>query len=131
MIRSGTLPCTVTRAASMLPATAATAAAPQHQISVSVESSSYSNAQRMAKSYLRYQAFSRSGLIHQLRFEGFSKSVATRAVDSLHIGWKTQAYKMAKQYLKYQAFSRKGLYHQLRFEGFTPAQAKYGVNKAY
>ena len=32
------------------------------------------NAVRMAKSYLSSMAFSRSGLAHQLKFEGFSKS---------------------------------------------------------
>lgn len=85
------------------------------------------NAQRMARSYIAYAAFSRTGLIEQLVFEGFSNSVSTKAVDSLRINWNKQAGKMAKSYLEYSAFSRQGLLDQLIFEGFTQNQALSGL----
>ena len=89
------------------------------------------NAIGTAQDYLDYTAFSRSGLIGQLRYEGYSKKVATFAVDSLDVNWKHQAYLMAQDYLDYSSFSLSGLISQLRYEGFTKAQAKYGATKAY
>ncbi|MFE9577344.1 Ltp family lipoprotein [Nocardia sp. NPDC006044] len=93
--------------------------------------SSQRNAIRSAQQYLAYSAFSRSGLIHQLEYEGFSTADATFAVDSLNVDWNEQAAKSAKQYLEYISFSRSGLIDQLVYEGFTRAQAEYGVNAAY
>ncbi|WP_405160654.1 Ltp family lipoprotein [Nocardia sp. NBC_01499] len=93
--------------------------------------SSQGNAIRSAQQYLDYSAFSRSGLIHQLEYEGFSTADATFAVDSLNVDWNEQAAKSAKQYLEYTSFSRSGLIDQLVYEGFTRAQAEYGVNAAY
>lgn len=84
-----------------------------------------------AKSYLEFMAFSRSGLIDQLEYEGYSTKDATIAVDSLSISWKKQAVKMAKSYLEFMDFSLSGLIDQLEFEGFTPSQAEYGAEKAY
>ena len=81
----------------------------------------------MAKNYLRYQAFSRTGLIQKLKYEGFSTSDATYGASRSGANWYAQAAKKAKQYLKYQAFSRTGLIQQLEYEGFTPSQALYGV----
>jgi hypothetical protein len=94
------------------------------------ESVASQNARRMAASYLKYSAFSRSGLIDQLKYEGFSNRLATYGVDKQHANWSKQAARMARQYLKYSAFSRSGLIEQLEYEGFTPTQAKYGVKKA-
>ena len=88
------------------------------------------NAKRSAAQYLQFQAFSRSGLIDQLKFEGYTKAQATYGVTALHANWSAQAAKAAKQYLKMQGFSRKGLIDQLRFEGYTLGQATYGVKKA-
>jgi Host cell surface-exposed lipoprotein len=85
---------------------------------------------RMAKDYLRYQAFSLKGLIHQLKFEGFSKSDATYGASHSGANWMKQAVRMAKSYLRYQPFSRSGLIHQLEFEGFTHAQAVHGARGA-
>ncbi len=84
-------------------------------------------ARRMAKTYLRVSAFSRTGLIEQLVFEGFSKRQATRAVDSITVSWRKQAAATAKAYLDLTAFSRSGLIEQLMFDGYTKSQAKYGV----
>ncbi|WP_280403079.1 Ltp family lipoprotein [Nocardia brasiliensis] len=93
--------------------------------------SSQRNAIRSAQQYLDYSAFSRSGLIHQLEYEGFSTADATFAVDSLKVDWNEQAAKSAKQYLEYTSFSRSGLIDQLVYEGFTRVQAEYGVNAVY
>lgn len=110
-------------------ATASTAWAGVQSDSSQRSSASVTNTQavRMAKSYLSYSAFSRAGLIKQLKYEGFTTGQATRAVDSIRVSWKKQAAKMAKSYLRYSAFSRAGLIEQLKYEGFTTGQAKYGV----
>lgn len=89
------------------------------------------NAIRSARQYLNVSAFSRSGLIHQLEYEGFATADATFAVDSLNVDWNEQAAKSAKQYLELTSFSRTGLIDQLMYEGFTRAQAEHGVNVAY
>lgn len=87
------------------------------------------NAIGSAKTYLTYSSFSRSGLIGQLEFEGFSTEDATFAVDFLDVDWNEQAAKSAETYLTYSSFSRQGLIDQLEFEGFTHDQAVYGVEK--
>ena len=90
---------------------------------------SQKNAVEKAKSYLRYMAFSRTGLIGQLEYEGFSTEDSTYAVDHITVDWFDQAVKKANQYLKYMSFSHKGLVDQLIFEGFTPEEAEYGVSQ--
>ena len=76
-------------------------------------------------------AFSRSGLIEQLEYEGFSTEDATYAVDNLNADWNKQAALSAEQYLEMTSFSRSGLIEQLEYEGFTSAQAEYGDNAVY
>lgn len=88
------------------------------------------NAIGTAEDYLDYAAFSRSGLIGQLKYEGYSTAVATFAVDHITVNWYQQAYLKAKEYLDYSHFSRSGLIGQLKYEGFTTKQATYGVTKA-
>ena len=80
-----------------------------------------------AESYLDYSSFSRTGLIDQLEFEGFSADDAEFAVDALDVNWNEQAAGKAADYLEYGSFSRSGLIDQLEFEGFTTDQAEYGV----
>jgi len=80
-----------------------------------------------AQDYLGYTAFSRKGLIEQLKYEGFSKGDATFAVDYIDVDWKAQAATKAQDYIDYSSFSRKGLIEQLEYEGFTKSQAKYGA----
>lgn len=87
------------------------------------------NAVRQAESYLEFTAFSRSGLIKQLEFEGYSAEDATFAVDKVAPDWNEQAAKKAQDYLDLSAFSRSGLIDQLEFEGFTTEQATYGVDQ--
>jgi host cell surface-exposed lipoprotein len=91
------------------------------------ESMAQANARRSAESYLDTAAFSRSGLIDQLKFEDFSTADATYAVGALTVDWKKQAAKAAESYLDTSSFSRAGLIDQLKFEGFTQAQAASGV----
>ena len=92
------------------------------------ENVNQSNARKKAASYLAISAFSRSGLIEQLEFEGFTNSDATYGVDAQNADWNKQAAKKAASYLAISAFSRSGLIEQLEFEGFTQAQAKYGAD---
>jgi hypothetical protein len=88
------------------------------------------NAIGTAEDYLAYTAFSRSGLIGQLKYEGYPTAVATFAVDHITVNWNEQAYLSATAYLEYSNFSRSGLISQLKYEGFTTKQATYGVTKA-
>lgn len=85
------------------------------------------NAYKKALSYLDYTAFSYSGLIDQLEYEGFSAEEATYGADNCGADWNEQAAKKAQSYLEYTSFSRDGLIEQLEYEGFTKEQAEYGV----
>ena len=87
------------------------------------------NADLKAKSYLRYSSFSRSGLISQLEFEGFSTADAIYGTDKQNANWSEQSALKAKSYLRTSAFSRSGLISQLEFEGFSTADAIYGTDK--
>lgn len=91
------------------------------------ESVSQRNARLSAATYLSHAAFSRTGLIDQLEYEGFSAGDATYGVDAQDADWNEQAAKTAASYLRHSAFSRAGLIGQLIYEGYTPAQAEYGV----
>lgn len=88
------------------------------------------NAIRSAESYIDLMPFSRTGLIEQLEFEGYSLEDATFAVDHVSPDWNEQAAKAAASYLELMAFSRQELIDQLVFEGFTPEQAEFGVTAA-
>lgn len=88
------------------------------------------NALNKANDYLDYTAFSRSGLIKQLEFEGFSNADATWAADNCGADWNEQAYKKAKEYLDFTSFSHSSLVDQLEYEGFSSEQAEYGASKA-
>lgn len=85
------------------------------------------NALAKADDYLSIMAFSYSGLIEQLEFEGFTTEEATYAADNCGADWNEQAAKKAQDYLDTMSFSRDGLIEQLEYEGFTSEQAKYGV----
>ena len=83
-----------------------------------------------AHSYLSVSAFSRSGLVKQLKFEGFTTEQAKYGAAHVGANWSAQAAKAAKDYLRISGFSRSGLIHQLEFEGYTVGQATYGVKEA-
>ncbi len=126
---SSSLPSTIAAAvesAEPEPAAAAPTTAPQPE--AMPESVSQSNAMERTLSYLDYSAFSRTGLIKQLEYEGFSQSDATYGTDALGADWNEQAALSAQSYLDYSSFSRSGLIDQLVYEGFTKSEATYGVN---
>ncbi len=81
------------------------------------------NALNRAQDYLEFMAFSRSGLIDQLEYEGFTSSEAEYAVDHCGANWNEQAKLKAQEYLRFMSFSRSGLIDQLVYEGFTNSQA--------
>ena len=93
------------------------------------------NAISSAKQYLQNQAFSRQGLIDQLDSsygDKYPLSVATAAVNSLHVNWSAEAVLAAKQYLQTQSFSCQGLIQQLSSsfgDKFTLAQAQYAAHR--
>ena len=86
------------------------------------------NARWEAAEYLKMSVFSRSGLIEQLEYEGFTTTQAEYGVDAQGANWNAQAALEAAEYLKMSAFSRSGLIEQLEYEGFTTTQAEYGAN---
>ncbi|MEU4625835.1 Ltp family lipoprotein [Actinoplanes sp. NPDC023801] len=118
-------PTTAPAAAPTTEAAAEPTAEPTKKLTVAQE-----NAVEKAASYLEYSGFSRTGLIKQLKFEGFSTKDATFGVDAQKANWNEQAVRKAEDYLEYSSFSRSGLITQLKFEGFTTKQAEYGVKKA-
>ena len=87
------------------------------------------NAIEKALSYLNFAAFSKKGLVEQLKFEGFSTEDSSFAVNNIDVDWFEQAALKAENYLNFSAFSRKGLIDQLIFEGFTEEEAVYGVDQ--
>lgn len=86
------------------------------------------NALSKAYDYLSIMAFSHSGLIKQLEYEGFTKDEATYGADNCGADWNEQAAKKAQDYMDIMSFSRQGLIDQLKYEGFTQSQAEYGVS---
>ena len=87
------------------------------------------NAASKALDYLGYSAFSYSGLVKQLEFEGYTHKEAVYGVDKCGVDWKEQAASKALDYLGYSAFSSSGLVKQLEFEGYTSEEAIYGVDR--
>lgn len=87
-----------------------------------------SNALSKAHDYLSIMPFSKSGLIDQLEYEGFTNNEATYAAENCGVDWKQQAALKAQDYLDTMSFSREELLDQLEFEGFTSEQAEYGVS---
>lgn len=87
------------------------------------------NALRTAREYLSISAFSYTGLIHQLEYEGYLTEEAIYAADNCNANWNEQAAKSAKEYLDISSFSRQGLIDQLIYEGYTQEQAEYGVTQ--
>lgn len=87
------------------------------------------NAVKKAEDYLKLMAFSKSGLLEQLEFDGFENGDAVYAVDKVTVDWKEQAVKKGKDYLEIMSFSSAGLIEQLEFDGFSKEEATYGVDK--
>lgn len=121
---------TVSSPNSITSSTSGSTVTPQKNTSVSRPSSEPSDsvstgkkdALESAKQYLNAMAFSYSGLIDQLEFEGYSTDEATYAADNCGANWKEQAVLAAMQYLDTMDFSKDGLIDQLEYEGFTFVQ---------
>ena len=106
---------------------APTTEAPTTEAPAPSETIGQENARESAESYLSFSSFSRSGLIDQLVFEGFSQAEAEYGADAVQADWFEQAALSAESYLDFSSFSRSGLIDQLVFEGFSQAEAEYGV----
>lgn len=98
---------------------------------VDLETTAQANARASAEDYLSTMPFSKKGLIHQLKFEGYSAADARYGVAAVHADWYEQAVKSAEDYLDTMPFSESDLVDQLEFEGFTSAQAEHGARVAY
>lgn len=96
----------------------------------SVPTFGMTNALNSANAYLDVMAFSYSGLIEQLEYEGYTNDEATYAADNCGADWYRQAARSAKEYLETMSFSRQSLIEQLQYEGFTYEQAVYGVEQS-
>lgn len=88
------------------------------------------NALGSAQNYLNIMAFSQSGLVDQLEYDGYTTEEATFAADHCGADWNEQAAKAAANYLDIMSFSRQGLIDQLVYDGFTQEQAEYGATAA-
>jgi hypothetical protein len=82
-----------------------------------------------AEGYISMGGFSKTGLIKQLEFEGFSNEEATFATENIDVDWKEQAKIKAQGYVDMGGFNRQSLLEQLKFEGFTSDEATHGVNE--
>lgn len=98
--------------------------APQKTTGVSL---GQKNALAQAKNYLQVSAFSKTGLIEQLEYEGFTYEEATYGAENSGADWYEQAAKSAKNYLDVSSFSKNELIQQLEYEGFTQDEALFGV----
>lgn len=85
------------------------------------------NALKKAQSYLKHSAFSRQGLIEQLKYEGFTDAQSIYGTDNAGANWYEECSEKAQSYLKHSSFSRDGLINQLKYEGFTDAEIAYGI----
>lgn len=103
--------------------------APAGNPSGSVATMGERNALASARDYLEVMAFSYTGLIEQLEYEGYSHAEAVYGADHCGADWYEQAVRSAAEYLDVMSFSRSGLIEQLEFEGFTHDQAVYGVGQ--
>jgi hypothetical protein len=86
------------------------------------------NARRSASSYLASSGFSRTGLIKQLKYEGYTDADAAYGVDAQKADWNYQAERSAASYLRSSGYSRLGLIKQLKYEGFSDLEAVHGVD---
>ena len=87
------------------------------------------NAIKQAENYIAMMPFSKTGLINQLEFEGYSNEDATFAAENITVDWRAQAVKHAETYVETMAFSRQGLIDQLVFEGHSQEDADYAATE--
>ncbi|MEH7383840.1 Ltp family lipoprotein [Bacillus sp. JJ1521] len=90
---------------------------------------SQKNAIRHAENYISTMPFSKTGLIEQLEYEGYSKEDATFAVDNIKVDWREQAVRHAKNYNDTMPMSRQGLIEQLMYEGHSQEDSTYAADQ--
>lgn len=124
---------------------ATTAAAVCLALSGATAANAYSYVEKQAigtaTDYLHMSGFSKTGLIEQVKYEGFSTTNATLGATvaarrtarhqgiTVRLVWKHEAYQAAKGYAEISHFSRSGMIQQLEYEGFTHKQAAYAANR--
>ncbi|MGC5222939.1 Ltp family lipoprotein [Micromonospora sp. DT81.3] len=85
------------------------------------------NAVERARGYLDMMGFSRSDLIGQLEYEGFTVEDATLAVDRLAPDWNAEAVEAARGFLDVSSFTRDTLLDALLYRGFSQSEAEAGL----
>lgn len=98
-------------------------------VAVPTETTGQRNAVKAAKRYLPVGDFSRSKLIDQLKYEGFSAEDAEYGVDNCGANWNQEAVDSAAAYLKLFGFSSQRLTEQLQYDGFTQSQIEYALSQ--
>ncbi len=89
------------------------------------------NALRTAQNYLSFMGFSYTGLIDQLKYEGYSAAEAKYAADNCGADWYKNALRSAENYMSFMGFSHSGLIDQLKYEGYTAQEAKYAADVCF
>lgn len=87
------------------------------------------NAKKSAKSYISALALSRTQMIEQLEFEGYTTEEATYGADNCGADWNVEAAECAENLLDVMGMSRSQLAEQLEFAGFTDEQIEYALEK--
>lgn len=87
------------------------------------------NAKKSAKSYISVLALSRTQMIEQLEFEGYTTEEATYGADNCGADWNVEAAECAENLLDVMGMSRSQLAEQLEFVGFTDEQIEYALEK--
>ena len=77
------------------------------------------------------EAFSPSAIVGQLMFEGYSKDLSWKALNSVIVDWKSQACKSAEEMLKQYKLSSVELFEKLVAQKFSKSEALYAVEKVY
>lgn len=80
----------------------------------------------LAKSYIEASTFSKSGLIKQLEYEGYTKKEATYAANRCGADWNEEAIEFA---LKHTPCSKESLESYLSCFGFTSSQIKFALKE--
>ncbi|MDN5573970.1 MAG: Ltp family lipoprotein [Micrococcales bacterium] len=83
-----------------------------------------------AQSYIDMSGFSRSELVDQLVYEGYTPDQAESGVSSLSVDYSEQARRSTQSYLDLMPMSRAELVDQLIYEGYTPEEAAAGADSA-
>ena len=86
-----------------------------------------SAATKRAKALLTIRAYSFSGLMRQLRNEGYGVSEAMYGLVYCGADWSEQAERKAREVLSAEEITREALYDRLIAVGFSEEDAQYGV----